>query len=304
MNGISIIIPLYNKEKTIANCLNKIFAQTVNSFEVIVVDDGSTDKSIDNLKKYRDKITLICQENQGPSVARNNGAKIAKLDYLAFVDADDEITPEFVESHLSVRQKEPEVELSINSFKVFVDRELKRTEELFSRYSEAVNNHDFFILNELNHLFCTNIHSSGYCINKTLFFKASGFDEGLKCWEISDALMRFSLIAHKIAIMNSFLSLVFEDGNSLFKLENTNLKYKRKFCDNILKVMQKIPYQSKRRYFNEMEYLCYDYWRAFKVKDLFLFYMVIMEQPDAKSYFSLPVKIKITIEFLKLFHSK
>lgn len=304
MNGISIIIPLYNKERTIVNCLEKIFSQTVNFFEVIVVDDGSTDESIKKLQKYRDRMTLISQENQGPSAARNNGAKISRFSYLSFVDADDEITPEFVESHLSVRKKEPEVELSINSFKVYVDRELTRTENLFSRYGEKVGSQDYFLLDELNHLFCTNIHSSGYCINKDLFVKASGFDEELKCWEISDALMRFSLLANRIAILSDFLSLVYEDGNSLFKLENTNLIYKRKFCDNILKVMQKIPDNSKKRYFNEMEHLCYDYWRAFKVKDLLLFYMEIMEQPDARSYFSPPVKIKISIEFLKFFYSK
>ncbi|HED36468.1 MAG TPA: glycosyltransferase family 2 protein [Gammaproteobacteria bacterium] len=304
MNGISIIIPLYNKEKTIANCLDKIFSQTVTSFEVIVVDDGSTDKSIENLQEYLDRITLICQGNQGPASARNNGAKISRYDHLAFVDADDEITREFVESHLYVRQIESEIELSINSFKVFVDRKLKRTELLSSRYSGQVNEYGYFVLNEFNHFFCTNIHSSGFCVDKKLFFKVSGFDEELKCWEISDALMRLSLEAKRVAIIDKFLSLVFEDDNSLFKLENTNLEYKRKFCNNILKAMQSIPDGSKKRYFKELEYLCWDYWRAFRFKELVLFYMEIMGHPDAKSYFSLPVKIKIVVRFLMIFYSR
>ena len=192
----------------------------------------------------------------------------------------------------------------INSFKVFVNKKLKRTENLFSRYSENIPDKKFFVLKEFTHLYCTNIHSSGYCINKELFFKASGFDEELKCWEISDALTRFSLLAKKIAIIKDFLSLVFEDENSLFKLENTNLKYKRKYCDNILKIIEKIPDHSKKRYFKELEYLCYDYWKALKFKDLVLFYKQITAIPCAHSYFSLPVKVKITAEFLMFFYSK
>jgi len=300
MNGISLIIPLYNKEKTIANCLDKIFSQTLGDFEVIVVDDGSTDKSVDNLRGYRDRIELIRQENQGPSVARNNGVKAAKYNCLSFVDADDEITPGFVESHLAVRRCDPEIELSINSFKFFVEGRLERTENLFDRRPERASNKNYFIINQLDHMFCTNIHSSGYCINKELFIKASGFDEELKCWEISDALMRFSLQAKKIAILKDVLSLVFDDGNSLFKLENTNLEYKRKFCDNILRVMQEIPDSSKHRYFKEMEYLCYDYWRSLRGKELVSFYNKVLEQPDAKTYLTLPVKIRVAIVILRL----
>ena len=292
---------MYNKEGTIANCLEKIFSQTADDYEVIVIDDGSTDKSIENLQEYKDRITLVRQVNQGPSVARNNGAKIAKFDCLSFVDADDEVTSEFVESHLAVRRYDPEIELSINSFKFYVEGELERTENLFDRRPEKVRCDDFFVINELDHMFCTNIHSSGYCVNKELFIKASGFDEELKCWEISDVLMRLSLQAKKIAILKDVLSLVFDDGNSLFKSENTNLEYKRKFCDNILKVMRQIPDSSKQRYFKEMEYLCYDYWRSFRAKELVSFYKKVMLQPDAKSYLSLPVKMRVGLVVFRLF---
>lgn len=89
---VSFIIPVYNVEKYIESCLDSILEQEDVSKEIIVVDDGSTDKSLDILKKYKEKcddIVLVCQENQGASVARNKGIELAKGTWISFVDSDD-----------------------------------------------------------------------------------------------------------------------------------------------------------------------------------------------------------------------
>ena len=95
MPKFSIIIPVYNVEKYLKKCLESIKNQSYKDYEVIIVNDGSTDKSKDILDEYDYKV--INQKNQGLSVARNNGVKKAKGKYLIFVDSDDYIEKDYVE---------------------------------------------------------------------------------------------------------------------------------------------------------------------------------------------------------------
>lgn len=89
---ISVIIPIYNCELYIFDCLNSVVNQTLKELEIICVNDGSTDSSVDIVKKFMSKdnrIKLINQDNQGLGCARNAGIRIAKGEYVAFVDSDD-----------------------------------------------------------------------------------------------------------------------------------------------------------------------------------------------------------------------
>lgn len=90
--GISVIIPVYNGEKYIINCLDSVTSQTLKQIEIIVINDGSTDSTADLVKEYRRKdkrISLLNQPNLGSGAARNLGLKFAKGEYIAFMDADD-----------------------------------------------------------------------------------------------------------------------------------------------------------------------------------------------------------------------
>lgn len=96
MTKISIIIPVYNTEQYLEQCIDSILNQTLKDIEIILINDGSTDKSYNILKKYEKKdsrIVLINQKNKGQGEARNIGIKIAKAPYIAFVDSDDFISP-------------------------------------------------------------------------------------------------------------------------------------------------------------------------------------------------------------------
>ena len=87
---ISVVIPLYNKEKSITTTLESVLAQSYTDYEVIVVDDGSTDKSADIVRELKnEKIILISQPNAGVSAARNAGVLAAKGEFVAFLDGDD-----------------------------------------------------------------------------------------------------------------------------------------------------------------------------------------------------------------------
>ena len=91
---ISVIIPLYNKEQIIDKCIHSVLSQDYDDFEVVIVNDGSTDGSVEIVKGIEDsRIRLIDQENGGPSMARNIGVNNSKGEWIVFLDADDEFLP-------------------------------------------------------------------------------------------------------------------------------------------------------------------------------------------------------------------
>ena len=103
---ISVVIPLYNKEKQIANTLHSVLRQTFQNFEIVVVDDGSTDNSVQEVEKVNDiRIRIVHQKNAGVSAARNKGIVEANYDLIAFLDADDEWKVEYLETQYYLFQK-------------------------------------------------------------------------------------------------------------------------------------------------------------------------------------------------------
>jgi len=117
MPEISIIIPVYNAQKTLRNCLESIFKQTQKNFELIAVNDGSTDQSLEILKNYQDKITILSQNNQGAAAARNAGSKIAKGRFLIFCDADIIMEPKMLEIMLETLKNEPKASYVYSAFR-------------------------------------------------------------------------------------------------------------------------------------------------------------------------------------------
>ncbi|MBQ5484196.1 MAG: glycosyltransferase family 2 protein [Lachnospiraceae bacterium] len=102
---VSIITPCWNGEKYIAETMDSVLAQTYTNWEMIVVDDGSSDGSADLVRSYEKKdarIRLICQENAGSAAARNHGIKEAKGRYIALLDADDVWEENFLEEQLKL----------------------------------------------------------------------------------------------------------------------------------------------------------------------------------------------------------
>ncbi len=105
---ISIIIPVYNVEKYLSHCLDSVLAQTFSDFEVICINDGSTDNSLQILQKYLkkdDRIQIINQPNRGLSCARNAGLSIAEGKFISFIDSDDFVAPEFLEILYKTQQQ-------------------------------------------------------------------------------------------------------------------------------------------------------------------------------------------------------
>ncbi len=108
MATVSVIIPLYNKSQYVRRALESVFAQSYEDFEVVVVDDGSTDDGPEQVRQYTDsRLTLVHQANAGPGAARNRGISESKGELLTFLDADDEWMPWFLESSMAKLKNNP-----------------------------------------------------------------------------------------------------------------------------------------------------------------------------------------------------
>lgn len=111
---LSIIIPVYNAESTLTRCLTSILNQPGNEFEIVLVNDGSTDSSQQLIEQFHrdhpDRIRFIAKENTGLGDTRNAGIRAAQGTYLAFVDSDDHVAPEYLETVFAViRKSDPEM---------------------------------------------------------------------------------------------------------------------------------------------------------------------------------------------------
>ena len=105
MPKLSIIIPVYNAEKYINECIDSILKnsqKSLNQTEIIVINDGSTDHTLEKLEKYKEykNIHIYTTKNQGVSAARNYGIKLAKGNWITFIDADDKVTEGFIDEHI------------------------------------------------------------------------------------------------------------------------------------------------------------------------------------------------------------
>ncbi len=104
MDRVSIIVPVYNNENYILKCMNSLLNQTYSNIEIIVVDDGSTDSTYEVLKQYQNEIIILHQDNHGVSYSRNRGMEVATGTYIMFVDSDDWIAPDMVETLMKMTE--------------------------------------------------------------------------------------------------------------------------------------------------------------------------------------------------------
>lgn len=106
--SVSVVIATYNRARFLHETLDSILGQRFRDFELIVVDDGSTDDTSDLLKSYGDRIRILCQENRGPAAARNLGIRHARGRWILIQDSDDLSTPDHLESLFAFAEKNPD----------------------------------------------------------------------------------------------------------------------------------------------------------------------------------------------------
>lgn len=122
---ISVIMPAYNTEKYVAEAIQSVLDQTYKNVEIITIDDGSSDKTLEVLRSFGDKIKVLKNEkNSGIGATRNNGIAIAKGEYLALMDADDIMLPGKLENQIKHFKENPTLDLSFTYMKCFISPDL------------------------------------------------------------------------------------------------------------------------------------------------------------------------------------
>ena len=119
---VSVIVPVFNAQNSLKNCVESILNQTYQDFEILLIDDGSTDKSYDLCEEFASKYEKVISfhtPNGGVSAARNYGIKAARGEYICFVDSDDQVAPDFLEL-LATPLINGEAQLSVSSLKMVI----------------------------------------------------------------------------------------------------------------------------------------------------------------------------------------
>lgn len=233
MPFFSVIIPLYNKEPFIADTLNSVLSQTFPDFEIIIVNDGSTDAGEEKVLQFKDpRIRYYIRENKGVAAARNLGITLANAPYIAFLDYDDLWYPDFLQTmHRNIgrfpEQKVFSAAIEIETAKNIIPAQysIKKT-----GYVEVV---DFFGASSKEAV----IWTSAAVLHKTVFEKSGYFDTKVKHAEDTDLWIRVGLDFPVVFDWKILAKYVYDDksvsrGKHYIFEEGSFLKYAELEKDN------------------------------------------------------------------------
>lgn len=199
----SIIIPLYNKEQSIASTLQTVLKQTYQDFEIVIVNDGSTDHSVEEVTKVLDsRIRLIHQSNAGVSAARNRGIEEAKGEYIAFLDADDVWKPDYLKTQYELTLKYPGCSVFASNYE-FKDTQGKVTPTIIRKL--PFKGEDGILSNYFEIASCSHppLWTSAVMIKKNAIQSIGGFPTGIKSGE---DLLTWARLACKYSIAYTKIS--------------------------------------------------------------------------------------------------
>lgn len=211
---ISVIIPLYNKAASIGQTLRTVLEQTFQDFEVVVVDDGSTDGGADVVRAVDDaRIRLVCQPNAGVSAARNRGVSEARGEFVAFLDADDLWRPTYLETQFALTRKYPDCDVFATNYE-FRDAEGRTSPTILRRLPFA--GEDGILTNYFEVASCSHppICSITIMVKKEAIEAIGGFPVGIRSGE---DLLTWARLAVNYEIAYSKQSLaIFNNDETLF----------------------------------------------------------------------------------------
>lgn len=216
MPYFSIVIPVYNKERFVAETLKSVLTQSFTDFEIIVINDGSTDQSETKILEFDDdRIRYFSKENEGVAATRNFGIKKATSDFICFLDSDDYWCPDFLETMHSFTSEFPEEKVFACAIEIGTKKNYIKAQYSIPKKSdfEIV---DFF---EASQKECV-LWTSSVCIHKTVFGKAGTFDTKIMHGEDTELWIRIGLQFPIVFIQKVLARYVFDE-----KSVSRNLNY-------------------------------------------------------------------------------
>ncbi|NJR15065.1 MAG: glycosyltransferase [Calothrix sp. CSU_2_0] len=190
---ISVIIPTYNRSHLIKDAIESVLNQTYQDFELIIIDDGSTDNTKEVLAEYGERLQYIYQENQGRSAARNHGLNLAKGEYIAFLDSDDVWFPDKLARQVPILKSAPDNVVLVHGYKCIVDKNLQaipgwelKLRNLYTLAERGEENYE-------NYLYSNCIFTSTILVRKAAIMEVDGYDTSIKSMEDLDFYLRLLL---------------------------------------------------------------------------------------------------------------
>ena len=223
---ISVVIPLYNKQNSIVATLQSVLAQTYTDYEIVVVDDGSTDNSAQVVEDFIHAsrlsplaFRLIRKPNGGVSSARNRGIQEAKYRYIAFLDADDYWEPTYLETQAKMIHDFLNAKMWGTAWGMMVGEEKHEGHgiRIAKNHRGIVDNYQYFAENMF--LYCTDI----VVIDKQIFDSIDMFDERISCGEDVDLWWRI-ILHFPIAYTNECLAYYRQDTENRITLSKPKLQ--------------------------------------------------------------------------------
>jgi glycosyltransferase involved in cell wall biosynthesis len=142
---VTVVIPAYNVAAHIERAIKSVLAQSQPADEIIIVDDGSTDKTAGKIKKFGSKVNYIYQENAGASVARNTGIQAAQYEWIAFLDSDDEWESEYLQLQMTLLKQNPHlVWTGANFYRCLCNEDRRGTEIEAAKAERLLGLYDYF----------------------------------------------------------------------------------------------------------------------------------------------------------------
>ncbi|XMO87152.1 glycosyltransferase family A protein [Algibacter sp. AS12] len=181
----SVIIPLYNKENYIADTLNSVLTQTFQDFEIIIINDGSTDNSLNIVEQIKDRrIKIFSNKNRGLSYTRNYGIHRAKSDFVAFLDADDLWMEDYLETAHKLILSFKDYNAFVTNYKILTPKSIINLgrSELSLNYVKPISNYRGMLNSKIS--------PSSVVLNKNVFKDVGYFEENVNYGEDEDFYIR------------------------------------------------------------------------------------------------------------------
>ena len=290
MAYFSIIIPLYNKEVFIEKTLQSVLNQTFNDYEIIIVNDGSNDASLEKIKRFTDsRIKIFHQNNQGVSVARNKGMKMAEGEYFCFLDADDEWTNDYLENLFFTIKKFPDAGMYCSRYKT----KIADGKYSYCKFIDISEEYEGYVKDFFGSSIKSRIgNSSANTIHHTVIKNIGFFDDTLYNGEDIDYWIRIALKHNVVICKNTTVIYNFLQTNKSLSRIKINEKKLPTF-DQFLEDEKNNPSLKKFLDVYRIEYALH--FHTFGNKEKKKFYLKEVEreniEPKVKLLLSMPAFI-------------
>lgn len=220
--NFSVIIAVYNGEKTIKKAIQSVVNQTYTAYEIIIVDDGSTDNTKEEIASFTNKVNYIYQENAGVSAARNKAVKAAKGEWICFLDADDWYYPDRLKWHADLINLYPELNFLTGDFDYVneqgsIIRQSMQSTVAGQKLLKTVGNSGPIIMEgDLINDFIGQHFGDTHTLTlpRATFIKLGGYPKGVAVCEDVHFLIRLCAISNKIGVITKPMAAYYIHSNS------------------------------------------------------------------------------------------